>query len=392
MTLSELNSKLTNDPYDRIGEETKELLQHPKRLFDIHCHTFNIDDVPTKFLGFRLPLLNNVPALDKLEDIMVWAHKEKYAEFLDFILANRNEVVKKTIQGYPGARKVLLAPLLMDMLPSMGGEVTATYQDQIDSMYTSMSTPGIKGRLLPFVCLNPVREEFQDYFVSTFNPENEHSFFGVKIYPSLGYFPSHPKLMEVFKICEEKKIPITTHVSSALTKNADDDLENVLGDYYDPKTGYKELKQGSHNFRNLDKEDFRTIFNNPFNWRPVLEKFPNLKLNLAHFGGLEEWELHLEGRQSLWIEEIIRLTKEYPNVYTDFSYTCALVDNVTGLRKLIDNSNHPHLLKKVMYGTDSFLVSLEGNIQRCYELMKSRLATARMREVSVNNPKRFLFD
>lgn len=53
-------------------------------------------------------------------------------------------------------------------------------------------------------------------FYKVFSEKSEHKFFGVKIYPSLGYLPSNPQLMEIFGLCEKKRIPVTAHCSGAI--------------------------------------------------------------------------------------------------------------------------------------------------------------------------------
>ena len=71
--------------------------------------------------------------------------------------------------------------------------------------------------------------------------------------------------------------------------------------------------------------DIKTYYRNmahPSNWEEVFTKFPYLKLNLAHFGGLGEWEARAKGTRSRknWVDSIITLMKEYDNVYTDISF------------------------------------------------------------------------
>lgn len=104
----------------------------------------------------------------------------------------------------------------------------------------------------------------------------------------------------------------------------------------------------------------------PRNWRPVLAKFPKLRICLAHFGG-DEWAN--TGLKSDWIEEIASLTKDYDNVYTDMSCFDLQEENekksFVEFFKLLRNGEkkYLHLRDKVMFGSDWFLTLLLGDPQ-----------------------------
>jgi hypothetical protein len=95
----------------------------------------------------------------------------------------------------------------------------------------------------------------------------------------------------------------------------------------------------------------------PKNWRPVLERYPRLRLCLAHFGG-DEWRG--DGVDSDWVREIVELTAEYPNVYTDMSCQdlgdAAVLGNVKILlRRIVCDSGYRHLREKMIFGVDWYL-------------------------------------
>ena len=101
---------------------------------------------------------------------------------------------------------------------------------------------------------------------------------------------------------------------------------------------------------------FWTDYVHPRAWREVLVRFPKLRLCLAHFGG-EEWE---RGLDSDWITEIIALTKEYDNVYTDFS--CWDLDNAEETFAHVRTAEqHAHVRKKILFGTDWYMTLLALN-------------------------------
>lgn len=201
---------------------------------------------------------------------------------------------------------------------------------------------------------------------------NAGVFVGFKMYPPLGYKPLDsrlPNLDKFYAKCEAEGIPILTHCSPGGMTTHDAKLYHALDKAdlkkqptrivsctYDPCTplGY-----------------FFDNYVHPQNWRPVLMKYPKLKLCLAHFGGAEWKEI---GLASDWIEEITKLCdpqivqgkdskgKEicFENVYTDMScYNLEDSDekkNVQELfRAMLNDKGYQHLQDKVIFGVDWYL-------------------------------------
>jgi predicted TIM-barrel fold metal-dependent hydrolase len=196
-------------------------------------------------------------------------------------------------------------------------------------------------------------------------------FIGFKMYPPLGYKPLDPRLPNLEKFyarCEAEGIPILTHCSPggmttheakfyhALDKADLTQLPaRIVSCSYDPCTplGY-----------------FFDNYVHPRNWRPVLMKYPKLKLCLAHFGGAEWDEI---GLASDWVEEITNLCDpkivqghnakgeiRFENVYTDMSCynleKSSVKKNVMELLGEMKSSNrYRHLQDKVIFGVDWYL-------------------------------------
>ena len=118
-----------------------------------------------------------------------------------------------------------------------------------------------------------------------------HFFLGVKVYPPLGFDPwpdpkaepnENKKVRFLYDFCNTKRIPITTHCSEIAFVV----IARKLADKYcDPES-----------------------------WKTVLENYPDLKLNFAHFGS------QAISRKRTWFKKILQLIKAYPNVYADFSF------------------------------------------------------------------------
>ncbi|MFA8450603.1 MAG: amidohydrolase family protein [Bacteroidales bacterium] len=166
--------------------------------------------------------------------------------------------------------------------------------------------------------------------MGTFNDHNlkgdnlNYLFTGIKIYPPLGFNPwpendqtEFEKANYIYNFCVENKIPITTHCSDggfAVCSNA------------------KEIT-------------------NPGNsWAKVLENYPELKLNFAHFGSQSS------RRKTSWQKSVIDHALKYPNVFTDFSCIAFSEKYYKKLGKIVKREK-PELQNKILFGSD-FLINL----------------------------------
>lgn len=122
-------------------------------------------------------------------------------------------------------------------------------------------------------------------------------FAGIKLYAPTGFSPTDPALYArngVYDLCEKYQIPITVHCSSegfsthanSVRINGWVNLNNKL-----VKMDNEIVRFGipffSLRLRTAIKERALTL-NHPKIWGKVFEKYPNLKLNMAHFGGKDE--------------------------------------------------------------------------------------------------------
>lgn len=214
-------------------------------------------------------------------------------------------------------------------------------------------------------------------------------FAGIKLYPPLGFDPwpkcddeELEKVKYLYDFCERKKIPITVHCSTG---------------------GFVTVKD--------DKK-----YTDPEKWKKVLEKFPKLKLNLAHFAiDHSNGQFHT----TKWTKTIINiLTKadpnnpnkpNYPNVYGDFSckglnpefYNFLKKDIIDGKiygpkndRVATDNEKK-RLYEKILFGTD-FMVNLFYGLDSYYDYLRFFSVTEKFdkttkQKFSETNPEKFLF-
>ena len=196
----------------------------------------------------------------------------------------------------------------------------------------------------------------EDYYVGAFA--------GIKLYPQLGFdpYPSNSKEFEktdnLYKYCIEKRIPITTHCSDGGYKTGDNDiLTSPLG-----------------------------------RWKKVLERYPELTLNFAHFGSQKEDETE-------WRDAIIDLTKKYPNVYTDISCNDMSMKYYAELESILTeaSNNEPskELYKRVLFGSDfsinMLVTEVESYNQNLEVFTNPEFKLSYKPDLCEHNPERFLF-
>ncbi len=261
--------------------------------------------------------------------------------------------------------KMAMCPMLMDFSssPSSGQslyyptpkkEKILTYID--DTLagfeYYHRKRPDGLFAFFPFVGINPpvhsrsfIEELLSTFVVTSSNqPKGKRRFYGIKVYPPLGFDPwpsdkeERDKVIAIYVFCNEHKIPIMTH--------CDD--------------------QG---FRGLTaKEAWRV--SEPDAWRPVLAQFPLLSIDFAHFG----WQytplqknpltvlsgLANKTPDSSWFYQITALMKSYPNIYADVSFSGANTDFYDELFNYLSNLEEEEretITARILFGSD-FSVNL----------------------------------
>lgn len=127
--------------------------------------------------------------------------------------------------------------------------------------------------------------------------DDNAKFAGIKLYSPAGFSPTDPVLMGtetqegVYALCEKNKIPLTVHNSDAGFACLSKDL--LLNGHIYLNDEIKHVNNYKHTFE-YDFFSFKTseaiserarLLNHPKIWRVVLEKYPNLTINFAHFGG-----------------------------------------------------------------------------------------------------------
>jgi predicted TIM-barrel fold metal-dependent hydrolase len=125
------------------------------------------------------------------------------------------------------------------------------------------------------------------------------------------------------------------------------------------------------------------FYANPLGWETVLNEFPELKLNLGHFGGPgrgTEGSLNKE-----WVDTIRRLMAKFTNVYADIGFVSDM-DRAAETLELIEVDS---LLKeRMMFGTDYVMVMMDLDLGGLDKYFNSYYGLDS--EILSGNAKRFL--
>jgi predicted TIM-barrel fold metal-dependent hydrolase len=354
-------------------------------VYNCHAHTFTSCDVPDDFLPWKLaPLLRRFGLVRPLARFLRGAIPfldndlfDRYAAILDISHQPSQAVTFEILRGLSPehSRFVVLA---MDMEYMGAGRLPRPYRAQLDELSRVRSQ--YPDQVLPFVAADPRRpgvlELVREYI-------EQHHFHGIKLYPSLGYYPFDQCLWPVYQYAQDKQIPIISHCSPGGVYYRGPITDDLL---VHPRTG-RALRRAPH-------KAFAANFAHPDNYTYVLKDFPGLKICLAHFGGETEWRTYLvnpwdpqRARHPSWFRIILEMLTTYPGVYADIAYTLHDPGLFRLLKVVMLNGD---ARRKVLYGSDFYLVQLERS-ERSFGLgVRAALGEADFSQIAHTNAVAFL--
>ncbi|MDK1028838.1 MAG: amidohydrolase family protein [Anaerolineae bacterium] len=372
----------------------------PITIHNVHTHVFTLRNIPKRFLmrGLVDIFKRKVPAKIAawiLRNIIPFNHSDKpqrMAVFAEAAIHNTQEDIFKQLVGFypPGSRFGIMS---MDFDYMGAGKPEKDFMSQLEELAVLKSNHG--DQVVPFIAIDPRREGITELVKEYIN---EHQFGGIKLYPPLGYFPFDERLFDIYAFAEERGIPITAHCSPSGVHWQGRKKEEWRTH---PRTG-EQLKARS-------KRKFTDYFTHPANYYWVLDKFPNLKICFAHFGGAPEWDKFLDvswplrkqlpkenikeerfvSRQDVsWLAVIIDLirTPLYPNIYTDISYTAYKPRYLPLIKILVNNDK---LRNFILYGSDYYMVLMDESERAFSITVRGFLGEDDYRQIAETNPKKF---
>lgn len=404
-------------PIERVSQKVKDVFDSGNYCIDTHVHLFDIKCINKSYFILRvlkdlLGLKSTSETYSKLSVQKAYTEVDVYEdnwedEFSETLEVESSKVVAPDTKGVIDlwhARKflgfktmesvymhyinnfslgkilnkeVIVTALMMDLEIGWNAKIKKGVFEQVDELKKLSN----KFPVLPFLFCDPRRGNLIELFNYAFCGNNP--FFGVKIYPALGYDPSDYRLWSIYEVCEKKRIPVLTHCGGDTISTARREIEIYEGE--------KRIDLKGKNRKEIAYE-----LNNPERWKIVLEKFPNLKLNFAHFGGYETWNrpspVDYKGQKRK--ETIFRFMRRYKNVFADFSYNLIEIDLSKNLREVL--STHDDILGKSLFGTDYWVVNKEDNLLKAQEeflkeLDRNAKGIQMSKIVAIDNPKRYLF-
>lgn len=397
------------------------------RIVNTHTHIFTGKFAPDYFFKVALPKsLHNWA--DEIKAILEsrrarwlirWVSRkngksnmQRFINFMEMGLEeSQGDVFRKLQDSYStlgaGTRHIVLT-LNMDHMGS-GPSHHPPIEDQLREV--ELLRRDYPDTLLPFVCVDPRHKQgaaLRDWVKPMIE---QRRFFGIKMYPSLGFFPCDPRLTELYEWAAANGVPIMTHVTRVGVFYTGQ-LKEVLTTREAPCLHKDVAGSGYHSERDKISERLRkylddpftaakgqskyagNLFLNPRNFIPVLDRFKNLKICFAHFGGDDEI-MRVKGPlnptplpplevtnhnidSDNFYAEIKHLMEQYKNVYTDISYTLfKVVDPVYGpIKNAIDNTNSvdgSEIGKRVLFGTDYYMTLQEDTEPRLWQNCRTEL-------------------
>ncbi len=379
-----------NPPSKCLRPELKAMLENGNPRFDVHCHLFTRDYIPDNYFHFRLPWLMKRRMLRRLIRILKGRKKDDdtwtqhATDLMD--VARKNTLTEVATEMFEQSEAdFLYCPLMMDMTQAFGETTACDMHVQLDAMREALHAH--PHRMLPFVALDPNNPDMEALFLKAFS--DEYQFYGVKIYPLMGYLPNHPKLMEVFEVCERLGIPVTTHCGGNATSAIANTFELPCRKY-DSQGNEMDSLQVVTFKNNLEKGLF---FSDPARWLPVLERFPKLRLNLAHFGGDDEWKRFSKKNSDTWVHRIIAMMEDYEQVYTDVSFLIHLTEKRHSgfLESFEELLREKELVRnRTLFGSDYYMVLIHEKLPLVTRNFLFRLDDGLENKLTRENPRRFL--
>jgi predicted TIM-barrel fold metal-dependent hydrolase len=363
-----------------------------KTVFDVHCHLFNIIDVPlweTISGAMRMHTLIGLASILKGEQIT-----KEHRYFLRFferstetnLIWFANQIIDAVhgsleMNEFLGSpTEIVITPLIMDFdthiedLPCMiGDECVESQYTRLDHAIaqcrTALSQASMPVRTLPFMGLaldklnnndpSQFLKKFQNWWkLNGITPEERklpwdkmpQKAIGIKLYPALGFSPypstqDKGRYLEFYHWCVENDIPITAHCQPGA---------------FDP-----------------DNPGGANQNSSPRYWQQVLgtNGLQSLRINFAHFGGGGNIPSVLDETGALSIENetsiIIRMLREYPNAYADLAAINFRDRSISeGFARLLtqdlheDHGSKYSLCDKLIWGSDVPMIIRSPQYQR----------------------------
>ncbi|QBF30739.1 amidohydrolase family protein [Thalassococcus sp. S3] len=345
------------------------------RIVNCHVHTFTTAHTPLYFPTKLAAIFRFAPFLIRA---LRWiSARTPYDETTDFLKRledfhrtgsrkTQQDVFREILHYYPQSTRFVVLPMDMELIGH--GPVEQDIFAQHDELAKLARHEKYGPQVIPFATIYPDRAGAAD---EVRRCVEELGFRGLKIYPKLGFAPDHKVLMdEVYPYCVDHNLPVMTHCSRGGV---------------------------SHKGWSQHRSDQVT---DPNAYIDVLRTFPHLRLCLAHFGGDSDWLSHLRdgfdpddprARDKNWVSLIAKMIEsgDYPNLYTDISYTIFKFDKHIPLLRMF--MRQPKLKEKILFGSDFYMTRQEALSEKAVSIrLRDQLGETDFHQIAHVNPQRWL--
>lgn len=391
------------------------------QYYNVHTHSFTMNNAPRNFLQLYLPkpLAN---AIDTITDVKVGSFLiqkllntfggnggKRYSSFLNIGKSKYQlKVFEDLREQYKDDSTIKFVALTMDMEKCGAGDSSSGYEGQLEEILQVKKR--YPDHLLLFLGIDPrwklsgieLRDTVIKYFETKLSANNGrliYPFIGLKIYPSMGFYPFDIRLKETFEWAALNNVPVLSHCNylGGIYNNDQAYIDGILNtrDPYNqnaiyPADGVKYEPQKmigrwilgrQKSTNNLNKCSY---FMEPAAFETLLKYFEAsgkpLKLCLAHFGGGNQITAFKKPEKAdmedkvpygisgeNWFVKIKHMMKHFSTLYTDISYALHDSDIHDILLGEIDNSDYG---SRVLFGTDFFLTERESPELDTYRIFK----------------------
>jgi predicted TIM-barrel fold metal-dependent hydrolase len=417
-----------------------------KDIYNCHAHCFTIFHVPDFFARRLFFLYRLIPVSWIIDHSFVrkavkwlkykWLHKilgmdedaakriSLFADFFDERIDSQEKTINYLQSFYPKGTKLVL--LTMDMQYMSAGNARIDYAAQLNELSSLKNKPQYKDIIYPFVFADPRRANITGIVI---NALETGGFQGIKLYPALGYYPFDERLKDIYIYARDHQIPIITHCIKGTVF-----FRGSKKEAFNDATVHPVSKKPLFGAK---AKDYTLNFTHPLNYECLLNHnilktiwgddapdLSTLKICLGHYGGDDEWMKYLcdpwmpnsyvsggsftplniahpwfdpdhsgklDDRAYSWFSVCNELIAKYDNIYADISYILSNPEIYPMLKMIMTMPYYEEVSKKVLFGTDYFVVAKEGSDREMSIKVRAFLGEELFFKMSNENAQHFLF-
>ncbi len=318
----------------------------------------------------------------------------RYYHWAEVLVDYRSNIANTYRSLYdPGKSRLILAsPALVDYNFWLEDQSPSPVADQIKLMgLLSLRSPFPIHGFAPFDPLRAIerRPSEPSPLELVQDAVRNHGFLGAKLYSPMGFRPS-----------KNGELPFTFPVPRA-------DPQHTTGQLLDRELeglyAWSEKEDAPILAHTTDSQSAGPQYAEraePRFWQAVLDKHPELRLNLAHFGNFSQAFCPSCGANpavnfaKTWEAEIGTLIKsrKYPNVYADISYFWWVLDgknskNIDAVKAMFKRYLHDYdrNAERLMFGTDWNMMAKSVNFEGYVDAVESFFKDVGMTDAELDN-------